>query len=235
MSRPAPGARHPLASLDLGAGPLADLAPRVPFWKGMRIGVQGEPCDSLYIVAEGQVLLRRRGVSGEDYALYLIGPGEVFAEGSLHPSGKWLVSAHAVTDGAAHVLPASQLGRFAQYYPQLMAHIISLLSTRLERAHQRLDIVTINSARERLLGLLKVMAAAHGQVREGSTWLPLRVTQSELGEMISLARETVARTLQELENEGAIRRQGRKGLWLCGWVPAEQAATIGQLLNNDGT
>ena len=33
--------------------------------------------------------------------------------------------------------------------------------------------------------------------------------------MIGLARETVARTLSDLEEEGLIRREGRRGMWLC--------------------
>ena len=46
-------------------------------------------------------------------------------------------------------------------------------------------------------------------------WMPLPLTQSELGQMIGLARETVARMLAQLERDGVIRREGRKGLWLA--------------------
>jgi CRP/FNR family transcriptional regulator len=200
--------------IDLDSRALTDLAPRTRFWKGTRIGTQGELCENVYIIAEGQVLLSRRNSEGEDYALYLLGPGDLFGEGSLGRQRRWHVTAKAMTDGVTHVLPACQLPRFAQFYPQLTAHIVTLLSARLERAHLRLDIVTTDSARGRLLSLLAVLADYHGETRDGARWLPMRLTQAELGSMVGLARETVARTLGELEADGIIRRLGRRGLWL---------------------
>jgi CRP-like cAMP-binding protein len=201
-------------SADLDSRALNDLAPRVRLWKGSRIGTQGEPCENVYIIAEGQVLLSRRNAEGEDYALYLLGPGDLFGEGSLSQHRRWIATARAVTDGVVHALPACQLPRFAQFYPQLTAHVVTLLSARLERAHLRLDIVTTDSARGRLLNILTVLADYHGEMRDGARWLPLRLTQAELGSMVGLARETVARVFGELEAEGIIRRQGRRGLWL---------------------
>lgn len=201
-------------SFSLDTRLLSELAPPRPFWKGRLIGVQGNPCDSLHIVAEGLVLLSRCDREGEDQGLYLLGPGQLFGEGSLHPECRWLVTARAVTDGIANVLPAAQLPRLCQYYPQLAAHVLTLLTLRLERAHRRLDVTGTHSAKDRLLGLLSVMADYHGEREGEEVWLPLGITQTELGDMIGLARETVARLLADLEEEGTIRRDGRRGLWL---------------------
>jgi CRP/FNR family transcriptional regulator len=206
-----PTTNPPLA---LDTQPLADLAPRVLLWQGMEIGVQGQPCDSLYILAEGQVLLSRTIPEGQEHALYLLGPGDLFGEGALRPEKRWLVTARAVTEGAAHVLRASQFPRFAEYHPQLATQIVTLLCGRLERAHRRLDLVTSRSARTRLLGLLQVLADHHGRDCGEDRWLPLRLTHAELGEMIGLARETVGRALAELVEEGTLRREGQEGFWL---------------------
>lgn len=196
--------------------PLGDLAARRAFWKGRLIGVQGQPCDGLHVISEGQVLLSRRNADGEDYALYLLGGGQLFGEGSLHPSGCWLATTRAVTDGILYVLPSSQLPRLFQYHPQLADHVLTLLSLRLERAHRRLDVTNVHSARERLLGLLRVMSDYQGEPQGGEIWLPLGLTQTELGDMVGLARETVARVIADLEAEGLVRREGRRGLWLRG-------------------
>lgn len=202
------------AALDLDSRHLSELAPRMPFWKGMEIGVQGQPSDSLYIIAEGQVLLSRTGPGRAEHALYLLAPGDLFGEGSLRPERCWLVTARAATDGVVHVLPSGQLSRFAQYFPRLAAHLIILLSGRLERAHQRLDLIGIHSARERVLGLLRILSEVHGQDDAGRVWMPIRLSQSAFGEMIGLARETVARVFTELQDEGIIERPGREGFWL---------------------
>jgi CRP-like cAMP-binding protein len=200
---------------ELSSGPLAELAPRVRFWKGMEIGVQGEPCSYLYIIAEGHVLLSRRSPVGEDYALYLLGVGDLFGEGSLRPEQRWLVTARAVSDGLAHRLPASHLPSLARHFPDLTAKIVTLICSRIERAHRRLDAISVDGAPDRLLYLLHTLAASHAETApDGQTWLALPLTQAELGEMIGLKRETVARALAQLEARGLIRREGRKGLWL---------------------
>jgi CRP-like cAMP-binding protein len=180
----------------------------------MLIGGQGDPCENLYIIAEGQVLMSRRSPEGEDYALYLLGPGDLFGEGSLRPGRCFLGTLRAVTDVTVHALPAAQLPRFAQYYPQLMAHVGSLLAARLERAHRRRDVLCANNARDRVVGLLRAMAEYHGRPEGERTWVPLELTQAELGEMVGLARETVARVMADLEAEGTIRRRQRSGLWI---------------------
>lgn len=199
--------------LDLDSRPLVDIAPRVPFWRGRIIGVQDQPSNGLYIVAEGQVLLSRRSPGGDDVAMYLLGAGDLFGEGSLRPNPHWLFTSRAVTDGSMHVLPSQHLPRFAQLYPQLAAHLFSLLCDRLERAHIRLDMMHTSSARDRLLRMLQVIGDYHGRPAGEELWIPIRVTQAELGEMVGLARETVARSLAVLEADGLVRR-GRQGLWL---------------------
>jgi CRP/FNR family transcriptional regulator, cyclic AMP receptor protein len=214
MHRPPEHDNYERLRAQLDSPPLADLAPRVQFYKGMEIGTQDEPCDSLYIISEGQVLMSRRNPGGGDYALYLLGPGDLFGEGSLRPRRRWLANLRAVTNVVAHRLPASQLPRFAQYYPQLVGYVMSLLSARLERSHQRRDVLGTYSARDRVIGLLVALAEFHGERQGDEVWLPLSLTQAELGEMVGLARETVARVLADLEEEGAIRRRTRSGLSL---------------------
>jgi CRP/FNR family transcriptional regulator len=205
--RPAPVA-------ELGSRSLSEFAPLLSFRKGTVIGREGEPCTRLYLIARGQVMMSRQGSQGESYALYLLGPGDLFGEGSLRPRKRWLATARAVTDGSAHVLEAAHLPRLAQHYPELTAQIIALLASRLERAHQRMDVVQADSARERLVGLLSIMAEYHGQPQGDEIWLPLALTQAELGTMVGLARETVARVMATLEEEGLIRRANRRGLWI---------------------
>jgi CRP/FNR family transcriptional regulator len=192
---------------------LAQLAPQQQFWKGAPIGEQGSACTRLYIIASGQVLLSRRSEEGVDRPMYLLGVGDLFGEGSLRPERVWLFQARALTDVTAHALPSAHLPKLAQYYPQLTAHIVRLLAERLERSHSRVDLVRTHGARDRLMGLFQVLAERHGEPEGDRIWVPLTVTQEEIGAMVGLARETVARLLTELEEAGVLDR-GRRGVWL---------------------
>lgn len=199
---------------ELESGSLGELAPKIPFWKGMQIGVQGQPCDHLYIISRGQVLLSRRGDNGDNYAIQLLGAEDLFGEGSLQPERRWLVSARAVTDGAAHMLPAAHIPRLAQYYPRLMTQIVRLLSERIERAHRRADVIRTSGARDQVLALIRALAGRHGQPQGDEIWVPMTITQEELGEMIGISRETVARAISDLEDQGLLRHRRRRGFWL---------------------
>lgn len=210
-----PLARPTLSLPQIDLRDLEEIAPRKPLLKDRLICVQGQEAESLYIVEEGQVLLYRTDGEGEDYSLYLLGPGQLFGEGALHPECRSLVTARAITDGTAFALSAALLPRLFQHYPELARHILNLLSLRLERAHRRLDATRLVDARARLLSLLYAIADYDGQSIGSEIWMPLTLTQTELGQMIGLARETVARILSQLTREGAIRRDGRRGLWLC--------------------
>jgi CRP-like cAMP-binding protein len=193
---------------------LAELAPVQHFYKGQIIAKQDAPCGSLYRIGEGQVLLSRRKGPDSEFALTLLGPGELFGEGSLRPHGLWLSTAKAVSDGWCNVIPAARVPRLAQYYPDLIVEILQLVSGRLERAHRRLDVLMRDSARERVLGMLQLLAGYHGEERETETLVEVAVTQAELASMVCLQRETVARALAELEEEGLIHRKPRRGVCL---------------------
>jgi len=122
-----------------------------------------------------------------------------------------MATIRAVTDGSAYVLPSAQVPRLAQFYPQLITQLLRLISARLEQAHRRLDLFATTSARERVLGLLRVMAGSRGEPHGEELWLPLPLTQAELGGLLGLTRETVARVTADLEAEGIIRHVPRRG------------------------
>ena len=207
--------RHPFGTpLDLAHGPLARLVRLVPYPRGAVIAEQDAPCGKLHLLARGRVLLSRHNEAAGSRALYLLGPGSLFGVGAVTGKGRWLVTARAVTASAVYLLPAERLPEFAVYYPQLAAQVITELARRVERGHRRLEVQAHHSAKERLLGLLEILADYEGEDHGGEVWLDLPVSQAVLGEMVGLARETVARALGDLESDGTIRREGRKGLWL---------------------
>lgn len=192
----------------------APVAPRQPFRRGHTLGRQGEPSERLYLILQGRVMLRRQSLDGSSYAVYLLGPGDVLGESALGASGRWEVTATAVTDGVARVIHRSNIRRLAQLRPELIEALMGLLSARVERSYRRFDVLMNSAARDRVLALLTLMGDYHGERCGDEVWLPLTLSQAQFGEMVGLARETVARVFAGLEDEGLIRRANRRGLWL---------------------
>lgn len=191
----------------------AEMATEQRFYRKSLFGTQNRRCDRLYLIIRGHVLFHRTGRDGEKRVLDLLGPGDLFGEDALRADARWQVTAAAVTDGTVQVIPAGQVPGLAQYYPGIATSLFQLLAGRLERAHRRSDILLAGSARERALGLLTELAAQYGDVQGDRTWLALPLTQSQLAELIRVRRETVVRTLADLEAEGLIFRR-RSGMWV---------------------
>lgn len=201
---------------------LAEITQRRPFFQGRLVAVQGQPSEGLCIIGKGQLLLSRANDTGEDYALFLLGPGELFGAGALLPEGQWLATVRGVTDGYLYVVSPSNLPRLLEFYPQLGVQLLRMLAFALQRAYRRQDVAQSLVARERLFKLLCLLAEYHGRNEAGEARLELHLSQAELGEMVSLARETVARALGELVEEGRIRREGRRVIWVR--LPCEDVA-----------
>lgn len=199
------------APVPLDTGLLSELSEPEHFGKGRVFGLQGEPCPGVFIIQRGHVLQSRLHPGGDEHALHLLGPGELFGEGALGARPRWLTNVRAATAGTAWQLTRPQVYRLGRHYPRFLESIVALLSRRLEQAYDQADLLSTPNARERLLGFLRLAAASHGEPRGADLWIPLPLKQAELGDLLSLQRETVARSIAALEAEGVLRHRPRQG------------------------
>jgi CRP/FNR family transcriptional regulator len=143
-----------------------------------------------------------------------VGPGDLLGVHAFGPEGQWTVTARAVTDTVVRQISRPNIRRMLARRPELTEFLLAQMADRLDRAHRRCLVSTNDSARERVLALLSLMSDYHGEAVGDEVWLPLHLSQAQMGEMVGLARETVARTMTLLEDEGLIRKAQRRGFWL---------------------
>lgn len=198
----------------LDSSEFAPLAPRAFFARGQLIGSEGQPCDGLLVISRGRALLSRQGTRADSATLYLVGPGDLLGVHAFGPEGQWTVTARAVTDTVVRQISRPNIRRMLARRPELTEFLLAQMADRLDRAHRRCLVSTNDSARERVLALLSLMSDYHGEAVGDEVWLPLHLSQAQMGEMVGLARETVARTMTLLEDEGLIRKAQRRGFWL---------------------
>ncbi len=215
MNRHAACRHSPRLTQAQGLARLREFGGLIALPEGETLGVQGEPCGHVYVILSGQILQKLASGSGAARVTYILGPGDLLGEGALHVEGRWLLSTRTVTAVRACTLTRSQVLAMAGADPALLSWILSLLTRRLELAHTRLQGWTQGPPRDRMLQLLRQIATGHPTPDDGEVWLPMLLTQTELGEVVGLARETVSRTLASMEAEGLIRRRTRRGLWLA--------------------
>lgn len=156
---------------------------------------EGNACERLWVVAEGQVRLYKSSPGGQITTLDLLGPGEIFGAVSAIAEDTYPSGAEAVTEGAAWWLPRATFQRLLDEEPRLAGEILAVLSRRLRDAQDRLRSLAHDPAPARLAAaLLRVTEAGEA-----------RVTRQALAEAAGTTVETAIRVLRRLERAGVIR------------------------------
>jgi CRP-like cAMP-binding protein len=75
---------------------------------------------------------------------------------------------------------------------------------------ERIEILSAQSARQKVAALLNYLAGKTGQESNGKTRLSLALTSQDIADMCGLTRETASVQLQRLKQEGSV--SGRRNL-----------------------
>lgn len=151
--------------------------------------------------------------NGNEQILALVHPagfiGELFAPFAHH-------DVVALTDSQLCTFARRDIERAIEDYPALAVALLRRSQADLLATRGLLELTGHASAEARLAALLHDFAAA---ASDSSCHLAehfeLPLTRGEIGNMLGLTIETVSRKLGELEDMGAIRRVGKRGIALC--------------------
>lgn len=181
-------------------------ARRRRFVRGEHLVHEGDPADSLHLVAAGRLAVRASTPDGDSAILNVLGPGTYFGELALLPSEKPPVrsaSVVALEPAETLVLSASTFLTLREDHPGVERLLTVLLARRVEELSDRLvEALYVGLDRRlhrRLVGLCDVYGAgdAAGPVR-----IPL--TQSDLADLVGGARPSVNQVLRRLEDRGVV-------------------------------
>jgi CRP/FNR family transcriptional regulator len=158
---------------------------------------------ALTILLEGWVAVRRTSPDGRVFTLILMRAGHVLGIRSVWrrvPSDFELV---ALTPGQMATLPGAAVRQAAERDGALAVRLFDLAVGTSVLIARRLDEATFDDARKRLA---TVLLAYENLVSAVS---PI-VSRADVASLIGTSREMLGRAIRALENEGAIRRDGRR-------------------------
>jgi len=160
--------------------------------------VEGAEAESLWILRSGRVRLYKTSTDARATTLELLEPGRAFGALSALAEPLYASSAESVTAGSAWLLPRPVLLRVLAEEPRLVVEVLSIVTSRLREAHERLRSFASDSAAARLAGAL-IDAARGGEAQ---------VTRRALAEAAGTTVETAIRVLRRLEREGVVEGGG---------------------------
>ncbi len=210
MSQP-PVAAFPLfgpLSEDDSAALTPLLRPR-RYEAGRVVAQRGDRAEEVFLVTSGQLRISVCSADGRELAFRVANTGEMVGEiGVLDDSVRSAdVTALRITD--VLVLARADLRRLLTNRPTMALGVIRFLCARLRDTSEQLEALALRRIEARLAGFLRRLVYAPGPARPEAE-LTLTISQSEIAGLIGASRPKVNAAFGALEQQGAIRRDGKK-------------------------
>jgi CRP-like cAMP-binding protein len=198
------------------------------FERGTTIYASGADDTNMMLIVEGRVEISRSSVDGRRSILTHLGPGDVLGELAALDGGPRSADAFAVTPVRGRVLTRGCVLRLLRQTPDAALDTISVLCGRLRETSGMYTAHMLTDGQTRLARLLLRLAEKWGDaLPDGRLQLAERFSQSELGDLVGLTRESVNRNMRDWEQAGVIERRGQ-GTILCDPVSLAQAAEMAE-------
>jgi CRP-like cAMP-binding protein len=181
------------------------IARRRTFGRGEVVFHEGDPANSLHLVAAGRFAVRITTPLGESALLALRGPGEAFGELALvsGPEAVRSATVSALEPAETHAVYRPEFDALRREHPRVGEVLVALLAEAVRRTNELLLDAYYAPAETRVLRRLRDAAAAYpdGEVR---------LTQEDLASLAGTSRATVNRVLRDAQQKGALElRRGR--------------------------
>lgn len=175
---------------------------------GETIFFQGDPGNSVYLIASGAVRIYVLGEDGQEVSVMIYGPGDLFGEMSLLDQLPRSATAVAIEDSLLWVMTGQDFERHLRNSHQLALNLMLTLSARLREANESvLSRASLDVTRRIAKRLLSLAIRQGESLPDGRIRLSSRLTQGDLASLISASRESTNRALRALQKRGLIDMQ----------------------------
>ena len=164
-----------------------------------------QPGEVVYVLLEGTVKIYIARSDGREVILAFLGPGDTVGEMSLVDSAGR--SANVVTTETTRLLwmDRASFQSCLRSIAPLANNLVKLLAHRLRFANEQIQALCTLDVSGRVARQILAMADRYGsQGAGGETRIPIRLTQSDLAEIVGASRERVNQVIVELKARGAI-------------------------------
>ncbi len=184
---------------------LAGLLRERVFGKSTVIVAQGDPGDTLFLIADGQVKVAVFAEDGREVILSVLSAGGFFGEMALLDDEPRSAHVIAMTDASLWQLRRDDFRARLRASPDLAIALMRELSRRLRRADETIASLALLDVNGRIAHLLLELAR-----EEGGSKITRKLTHATIAQMVGASRETVSRTMRSLTIQGAIAMNRRE-------------------------
>lgn len=191
-----------------------DLFTKLPirkFRKGQILIYEGDIIRNIYYIETGYVKVSNILHNGSQRTIIIYKPGEAFPLTSfLSGEGVARFFYECMTDVEVRSRPQADFQKLIKGNLQVGEELILYTNKMSEQYVERIETLSAQSARSKVVSLLGYLAKKTGAANNGKVKINVPLTTQDIADMCSLTRETASLQLIKLKKEGLL--SGRRFL-----------------------
>ena len=173
------------------------------FARGEVVFHEGDPGDTLHLIAKGRLAVRVTTKMGETATLAVLGRGDFFGElALLSLESHRTASVVALEAAETMAISRDSFDELRRAQPPVQAFLVEVLGAQVRRLTGQVIEALYVPADRRVLRRLAGLAKVYAEGDPGTVEIPM--TQDDLATMAGTSRATVNRVLGEAEQAGLI-------------------------------
>jgi CRP/FNR family transcriptional regulator len=193
-------------------GPLVGDDIPLALWRlrrGATLLHEGGPAHSLYLVRSGSLKCLKSREEGYEQVLAFAQPGDLLGFEALNLRCQPM-SAVALEDASAYVLPLRELPELRRRCPMLDEGLQHALSRQLVRAGEVAEMMSAVVSDVRLVRFLLWQSARLEALGQSPRRFVLRMGRRDIASLLALAPETLSRSFTTLVAKGCLKVRNRE-------------------------
>lgn len=175
---------------------------------------EGEPARFVGVVLEGSVQILQEDYFGNRSIIGLAGPGELFGESFACAGAESLpVSVVAAQDSALLLVDCSRVlfpcEKACGFHRSILSNLMQVMARKNLAFHQKLQIISRRTTREKLLAYLNAQAKA-----QDSAAFVIPFDRQELADYLGVDRSGLSAEIGRLRSEGILECQKNRFILL---------------------
>jgi len=169
---------------------------------------RGDELNDVYVMASGRAQVVNYSEAGKAVDYATLSEGDVFGELAAIdglPRSAWVITKTSCTIAS---LPGNDFVNTVSENPDAAKVLLQRLSARIRAANDRISDFSLLDAEQRVC--LEILRMAEPDPNApGNLYVNQVPTQTDIGNSVGLARETVGRIMATLSQQGIVERKGR--------------------------
>ncbi|MBN2701439.1 MAG: Crp/Fnr family transcriptional regulator [Methylohalobius sp. ZOD2] len=165
---------------------------------------KGEEGQRLFAILDGRVQISTLSEEGKEMTLVILEPGDLFGEISALDGRERTATATALESTDLLIIERRDFIPFLERHPKIALKLLSALCSRIRATDELIEDALFLNLPSRLAKKLLALADTYGENIEEGTRINLKLSQTELGKLVSTSRESICKQIGVWQEAGLI-------------------------------